>query len=128
MSSIKTKTIEDLRGWCKDSLSRQFEEGKLFKEIDSYCTFKVLDKLGSNAIPETTADDDSKWKTAFDALGKIAEHLGEELEGIKKTQDSGSNNATKVAVKGWCKKMYSETYKGDSDKLFEVAKKVCVSA
>ncbi|AEG72893.1 hypothetical protein MHF_0621 [Mycoplasma haemofelis Ohio2] len=128
LASLKNKEVNDLKKWCKDSLSKPFEEGKLFKDIDTYCTFKVLDKLGSNAISSETADADSKWQNAFTALGNITENIDTELDGVKKTTNSGNDNATNKAVKGWCTKMYSKTYLGESDKLFGIAKKVCVSS
>lgn len=127
--SLKTKQGDDvwkeLRDWCKDIIdnSSKGEEDKEFLNIQNYCTFSVKEKLGNNVIGESTTDGaDSKWEKAKTKLDNIPESdLDEELRKVK------SGSEPKTTIKTWCTETYKKPYKGDNDKDFKNASKICVT-
>ncbi|OAL09824.1 hypothetical protein A6V39_05195 [Candidatus Mycoplasma haematobovis] len=130
LNSLKIKDDADLwkelREWCKNNINNpsKGESDKEFKNIQSYCTFSIKEKI-KNAIDPSTGDSDGKWATAHGKLKNIDNlKLNQTL---RTARDNSDTAAGKKSVKDWCVATYSNPYKGESDPDFDNAKQICIN-
>ncbi|OAL09826.1 hypothetical protein A6V39_05205 [Candidatus Mycoplasma haematobovis] len=130
LSTIKAKNDvaiwTELRDWCRDNInnSSKGESDKEFKNIQSYCTFSIKEKI-VHSISETEQDNSEKWQKAHEALKTISDES--QLDDKLKEAKNKENEEAKKAIKDWCTQAYKKPYKGTEDKEFKNASVICLS-
>ncbi|AEW45278.1 hypothetical protein MHC_02060 [Mycoplasma haemocanis str. Illinois] len=125
LKKIKDKsnyTADDIKNWCRDNVNGFLNDdgGRKMKNVSSYCTFNVKDKITKPLVNGNWNTANGKVKTVEDRL------LSPPLRTVKAELNKGSG-ADSDALKKWCNSTYEQMFKGENDTSFVEASSYCTT-
>ncbi|CBY92500.1 hypothetical protein HF1_04920 [Mycoplasma haemofelis str. Langford 1] len=131
LRNIKTRSAPALdwthiRDWCQSQHSKTFEELEKSRidNIDTYCTYRIEEKLGKGKLDTSKPKTDAVWTGAFSKLNQLDNSkLSKRMQEIKA---KGSNdNAGADALKSMCSSSFTKPYRNDEE--FDDVNKYCTA-
>ncbi|AEW45271.1 hypothetical protein MHC_02025 [Mycoplasma haemocanis str. Illinois] len=121
LRNIKTRNAPALdwthiRDWCKSQHSKKFEELEKSRidNIDTYCTYRIEEKLSAGKLDTSKPNSDAVWTGAFSKLNQIED--GKLSPRMKDIKAKGFNsNAGADALKTMCSSSFSKPYRNNEE-------------